>query len=111
MQRGLVVAPLVPDALNRELDFPVDIRRDIYPADRVAVVGPYRHDLRLQCHPSLDWQFNFDRDPTPDRFLMEAFDEGATGAEVVNPYRNRQELAAPAYERTEHSPVQALVVD
>jgi len=42
---------------------------------------------------------------------MEAFDEGTTGAQVVNPYRNRQELAAPAYERTEHSLVQALVVD
>jgi len=27
---------------------------------------------------------------------MEAFDEGATGAEVVNPYRNRQERASPA---------------
>ena len=42
---------------------------------------------------------------------MEAFDEGTTGAEVMNPYRNRQELAAAAYERTEHSLVQALVVD
>src|SRR6188508_2953075 len=102
-----MVAPLVPDALNCELDFPLDIRRDVYPADRVAVVGPYRHDLRLQRHPSLDWQFNFDRDATPHRFLMEAFDEGTTSAEVVNPYRNRQKLAAPADERTEHSLVQA----
>ena len=46
--------------------------------------------------PEAECRCNFDRDTTPDRFLMEAFDEGATGAEVVNPYRNRQERASPA---------------
>lgn len=111
MQFRLVVAPLDPDALNRALDLPLHIWRDLDPADRVAVIGPHRHDLRLQRHPSLDWQFNFDRDPTPDRFLMKAFDECATSAEVVNSYRNRQERASPADERTKDSLVQALVVD
>jgi hypothetical protein len=42
---------------------------------------------------------------------MEAFDGGATGAEAVNPYRNREERASPAHERTKYSLVRALVVD
>ena len=110
MQIESAIAPLVPDALDCELDFPLHIRRHVYPADCIAKVGSQRHDLRLQRHPPFDGQFNFNRDATADRFLMEALDEGTTCAEVVNPYRNRQKRAAAAHERTEYSLVQTLVV-
>src|SRR5262249_48317786 len=93
----------------RELDLPLHIWRDVDPPHRVAVIGPHRHNLRLQRHPSFDRQFDFDRDSPADWFLMEAFDEGATHTEVVYPYRYRQGRAAAAHERTEDSLVRAQV--
>ena len=50
------------DALDRELDLPLHVRRNVDPAHCVAVIGPHRHNLPLQGHPSLSWQFDFDGD-------------------------------------------------
>jgi len=111
MRVELGIAALVPDALDRELHFPLHIWRNVYPAHRVAIVGPHRHNLRLQCDPSLDWQLDVDGDSPADRLLVEAFDERATRAEVVNPNRNWKEGAATSHERTEDALVHAFVVN